>query len=327
MLNLKRLSAFLLIATLGVTTGCDGEKPSDTVDSAAAKPSASATAKPKPEPDKPEEKGIKILDKGKDPRTLLRYAPKPGQVERLRIASTTVHAEVKKDGDKKTLEKKGVPTGEFVVKMTFKKKNDAGDLLYDLEIDEVSVSGMDVPVKVMVATKSLLSQIEGVKGTLVISDRGRAREAKFKLDDIKPDAAAAAKGIEEVFGGLFMVLPTARVGVGAKWEHTEKITQQGMEVDQVKVYELVANKKGEPELSVTVKQTAKDTVAKLGKGIEMKILAFKADGTGTATLNLSHIPVAKAKLNSKSETEMQLGSRPKKTLASDATYVLEGGIY
>lgn len=312
--------SILAAASLGTAllTGCDGQASADASSSATA--SASASAKPAPEPDKPEEAGVTIIDKGKEPRALLRYAPGKGQKEKLKLTNRTTQMDV--DG-----EEKGGPAGVIHLELSFTEKKDDA-LAYTLKVTEVDATGdKDMPIKLKIAVKQLLGHLEGLEGNLVTSDRGLTRDAKLTIpDDFPKDAVAAANNLQDTLSVLTVVLPTARVGEGAKWKHEGKVNSGGMKVDQVTEFELVERKGDQVKIKTTVTQTAKDQEYELAPGVKMKFLSHDAKGSADVSLNLAHLAPAKTKYELKSEDTIQQGSRPKKDVKSTVIIQVDGGI-
>lgn len=305
--------AWLVIACCG----CDTPAPTPS-DAPVATVTASASAAP--EPDEPEEKGVTVSDKGKEPRALLRYAPKAGQAERLTLTNKTVHADV--DG-----KERGAPSATIHLAFSFKEKK-GDDLLYDVAVTKIDAKGEgEMPAAVERQLKETLGKIEGVKGTLLVSDRGMTREVKLVIaDDLPAEAKMAAENLQETLAVLTVVLPTARVGEGAKWEVTAPMKQAGMTVDQTTRYELAKNDAGKLTIKGTSVQTAKAQEMEIAPGMLMKFLAHDATGTLEVELDLAHLVPAKSQSELKSKSTIQQGSRPKKDIRATTSIVLEGGI-
>lgn len=316
--SIARMKSSIVIASFAMACcGCDSQAPTP---SDASTATATASASAAPEPDKPEEKGVTILDKGKDPRALLRYAPKAGQAERLTLTNKTVQADV--DG-----KERGAPSATIYLAFTFKEKK-GDDLLYDIAVTKIDAKGdKEMPAAVERQLKATLGKVEGVKGTLLVSDRGMTREVKLAIgDDLPAEAKMAAGNLQETLAVLMVVLPTARVGEGAKWEVTSPVQQAGMTVDQTISYELAKNDAGRLTIKGTYKQTAKEQQMELAPGVMMKFLAHDATGTVAVDLDLAHLVPSKSESELKSKSTIQQGSRPKKDVSATTSIGLEGGI-
>lgn len=296
---------------------CDSGQAAPATDDVTA--TASASAKPAPEPDKPEEATITIVEKGNEPRSLLRYAPKPGQSERVKIRKATEDATVEgKDAE--------APGAEFTIKLTFEKSQDDA-LVYAVVIDQVEiVGGPNAATKR--AMQDTIGKAVGLKGSLTVSDRGLVREATLEIPDTMPDASKmAAQNLRDTLReSVFVVLPTARVGVGAKWERKHAVATAGMSVDRVMTFELVESADGKLRVKTTEKQAVKDQEMELGPGMKMTVHSLEASGTGEARVDLAHLAPVSVESSSSSTTLLQQGSRPKKEVKAKETNKITGGI-
>ena len=282
---------------------------------------ASASAKPPP-PDEPEEKGVTIIDKGKEPRRLLRYRPKKGQQEKLELTLETTSEEA-------GINKRPATTqgSTFRLHLLHNDGSKPGKLSYTIKILECEPNfGDTVPAAQKTAVTKIMADLKGITGRIEMSDRGVATDVSLNPGDVSDDVKAVVAELESSLGTNIFVLPTARVGVGALWKHERPIESFGAITDQVANYELVALDGDTVKVKVITKDTAKDQVAKIGKGLEMKLLEGQGKLEGEVTLSLLHIAPVEGAFNGENKTKMQLGSRPEKVIKSVSKSGVKGGI-
>jgi hypothetical protein len=229
---------------------------------------------------------VRLLDKGDRPRTELRYNISPGT-----IASST--------------------TTFRVATLATSADKAAITLLPGLRLDIVSgpaeATERGVKFKVDVV-KSEAVVPEGFDeklaqelrdGAAIANDIGGWVEIDNRGNVLSGELSERTKRSEVPIRLLRMILnsretltrvllPTEKVGLGARWETRKEVIAYGFRVQQVNTYTLVDQAGDELMLNVTVQQMAKpQTIEFPDEGIEISVETMMAQADGQIILDLS----------------------------------------
>ena len=112
--------------------------------------------------------------------------------------------------------------------------------------------------------------------------RGAAEEAgRISAEELDQATEAASRAV--------VPLPSEPVGIGGRWQATQRVSQRGMEIDQTAVYEVLGLSDSHALLDVTIEQqlVSVSNVAGLGDEAGVTLGNFESRGTGRNTLNLA----------------------------------------
>jgi hypothetical protein len=158
--------------------------------------------------------------------------------------------------------------------------------------------------------KSMLKALVGSTGTAVVSNRGVTRESKLNLNEsASPQIKSALGGVVQSLDQLSNPLPEEPIGVGAKWEVGTRLEQNGLKVQQVTTYELVALEGASGKLKISMKQSAdpqKVSAAGMPPGMQAQLKSFSSTGSGESSFDLGRIVPSSS--NVSASTDMSLST-------------------
>lgn len=249
---------------------------------------------------------IKLINAGAEPRKLLRLHPKPG--DKQSVTMTVKMAMTTKMGDTPIPQIK-LPAMNFVMDSSVKDVSAEGDVSYDLEISEATVTDdPEVMQAAADAMKASLAQIKGMGASGVVSSAGVMKSLEFKAPSASdPQAGQTVDQMKEAFTRIMAPLPDDAVGVGAKWEVRTPVKSQGLVIDQTATYEIVSIEGDRVTTKCTVAQRASNQKIQnaMMPGMNLDLVKMTGSGMGTVTGDLSQLLSPKATMNE--HTDMTMG--------------------
>jgi hypothetical protein len=125
-----------------------------------------------------------------------------------------------------------------------------------------------------------------------VDSRGFNRDATMELPPtIDPQMRQTLENTMQGMDQMSSPLPDEAVGIGAKWELYQQVEQNGMKVDQVTLFELVALEGDKGRLTATVTQKAgQQAINAPGMmGATAELLKLSSAGSGTIEFDLNHL--------------------------------------
>lgn len=186
-----------------------------------------------------------------------------------------------------------------------------GDIQYTFTMREPEVvADASTAPAVVDAMKAAMKDMAGVSGHAVITNRGFAKQTEMT---VPPGASAQTKqlfqSIEQSMAQMCAPVPLEAVGVGATWETTTKVAQNGMRVTQVATTELVSLHGSVMSLKVKIAQSAPpQTITANGATVDLQ--SYKASGSGESTIDLESIVPTRGQVTLKSDMKMKSGAQP-----------------
>jgi hypothetical protein len=193
---------------------------------------------------------------------------------------------------------------------------------------KTSVGGQEMPQKLPTMTSKMTATVTAISGSgdaavgisymgpsaktpatgsANINNRGIANT--FDLT-IPADATAALKqqleGTRQKSTQYFVPFPEEPVGVGAKWQVSQTITQQAMTIEQITVYTLKSRDgdAADMELAVTQSAAEQDIESPQMPGMKIHLKSFKSTGSGTAKVSFASLLCASAKFDMNTDMTM-----------------------
>ena len=253
---------------------------------------AVGTAQPPAEPDGQvrSPSPVKLLEPGTAPRQSLRLAPLLGAHQVVDLLMRVTNERVM-DGNK-------IPVNQApAMKMSFEMvvtDISPGQVSYAFEcIDADLVGDPAAPDPMLPMMREAILPLIGLRGTGVLSDRAQSlRTTVSRPAQIDPMVEPHLDGIQRLLEQLTMPFPTEAVGIGAKWEITNTLDQDGFEVQQTVVCTLAASDGRTIEIDVEIVQRAdpQPMVADgLPPGAAANLLSYSSSGTGRTVHRLSEL--------------------------------------
>lgn len=221
---------------------------------------------------------VKLLDPGKGPRKPLRVRVSPGHTE------TSVLTMRMQMG---FAPQPPLTLPPMVVTLALRVTDVApdGDVHYEFEVTRTEVVAEPKMAPDLVeGLRAQLAHLVGLKGHVRVSSRGVTREADLVIpDSLAPQAKQLLAGMRESLTQISAPFPEEPVGVGARWEVKETISQQGITLTQIATYELKSLRGDVFRTLVTIVQNAdRQEVAMPGlpPGAKVTLVGMDSKGTG-----------------------------------------------
>ena len=252
---------------------------------------------------------LELLAPGAEPRRQLRYRLVPGAEEtlvmKMRMGMRTKAPEV--------------PAASIetpIMKMTMHLRITAmlsdTEAHYEFSLQDTAVErSRGMSVELMETTRAALAQAEGMAGSAIIDTRGFNRDLVMKLPSGMPPQmeqmmdGAASQGIDR----MSTPLPAGAVGEGARWKLHQTLVQNGVELRQETLFELVELDGDRCKLKSTVTQTgARQPMSVPGMPAgAVELMGLQSAGAGELELDLARL-VPNSTLTLGSEYTMQIAT-------------------
>lgn len=248
-----------------------------------------------PAPERPRDAGeapvVELLSPGGEPRRVLRYHLVPGVEEtlvmKMRMGVRTKAPEV----PAASIE---TPIMQMTMHLRIAEKRSDTEARYEFLLHDTAVErSRGMAVELMETTRAALARAEGMAGSAVIDSRGFNRDLVMKLPAGMPPQmeqmmdGAAAQGIDR----MSTPLPAEAVGQGARWKLHQTIVQNGVELRQETLFELVELDGDRCKLKAAVTQTG-DQQPMIVPGMPagaVELLSLRSAGTGEIEIDLARL--------------------------------------
>ena len=257
-------------------------------------PSASAE-KPKSNLEAPaaaSKSGVKLIDAGAEPRSVLRYHPKAGD-KQLAIMTVKITVDMSMPaaapGGGAAPQIPVIPAITIPMDTTVQSVAANGDITFESVMGDAGFKeepGMDP--QMVQGLKTQLAGLKGVTTTGVISSRGISKKLDVKTTgNADPQARQMMDQIKEGTGNINVPFPDEPVGVGAKWEMNKMTKVQAASVEQTGTYELTAMEGDHLTAKLNVGFKATNSAPQAAAAANAAQMGGNA--TGTANLDLSKL--------------------------------------
>lgn len=229
---------------------------------------------------------VKLIDAGAAPHELVRYQFKSGLTERG-VMDMDMQMGVSMGGQE-------VPMGAMpATRMTLQMRvaEVATDGTARMEFEVVSAEAAGASPEAASVNQSL-AMVKGISGWYQMDSYGQVTDGGVKL----PQGTAAALG--EAFSGVDQSMqqvnaafPSEPIGVGARWQVTQKVDSGGIQLTQLVEYTLRSRKGNSVEMEMTLIGGALDAAGAMPPGA--KVDAMEVTGNGTLRMQLDRlVPVS-----------------------------------
>jgi hypothetical protein len=259
------------------------------------------------QPAPPDAPRVKLLAPGRPPLRALRYSAKEGQKG---VMTMSLNMTMEMSFGSQALPAQAIPEMRYGLGYQVTKVDPQGDIRYEFTLqDPEVVSGPGVSPMVLEAMKTNVEKMRGLHGHAVINSRGLVRDAEVVIPEgADPQLRQLLDGMRQSFRQLAAPFPEEPVGVGAKWETTMRINQNGITLDQVGVSELTSLEGESGRLGLTLTQKAepqKVQTANMPAGTHMNLSSLTSTGDGETAFDLRQLVPVKAQI--KLHSEMKAG--------------------
>ena len=228
---------------------------------------------------------VKLLKSGSGPKQALRYNLRTNHDE-IMVMRMTMGMRFKMGA--MTIPEVTLPNMEMKMKISITKqlsKHEARQEFKTLAVTATTRPG--VQPGVLETMQKSLDGLKSLKGSAIIDTRGHTREVVIDTSGLNAESKQLMQGMQQGLDQLAVPFPAEAVGKGAKWKVPQIITQNGMSINQVTTFELVALKGKRGKLRVELVQSAKPQTLQLpGTTGTAELLSHKATGSGTIEFDL-----------------------------------------
>lgn len=218
----EKLAAFTPPAASGETA--DVQKPKAT---GAAKPASAGNME------------IKVTKAGAEPRSILKYRSKAGDMQGAVMIMTS---SVSMGQNPDALATIKMPGMKMEMAASTRSVSPAGDVDYEIVISEVGlVDEAAANPQMVAAMKTTFSALQKLEITCRIADSGYVKKVDAKIPaGADPTTKGAIEQMKEAVSTGGLIFPAEPVGAGAKWEVKRKVKSQGANAERTTTYELTA---------------------------------------------------------------------------------------
>ncbi len=238
---------------------------------------------------------VVLLSAGAEPRETLSYLLEPG-VKQTTVMSMDMTMSMAPEGAA-VPQKAELPTIEMALDLSSGAKDPSGDIAITGVVGGIGIVAKPGPQEQL---KGMLEPaLAGIKGLSInykVSPKGRARDVKVSMPANAPaNAQQMMEQMKQSFESMVAPLPDEAIGVGAEWQVVTRVST-GADILQWTNYKLVSRNGKNIELSAVVKQLAASGVLSGGQlppGVTAEVLAFRSNGTGSSSVELSQLAPSK----------------------------------
>jgi hypothetical protein len=259
---------------------------------------------PNPPPSRPV---VELLSAGAEPRQILRYKP---AVKSKQTATMTMNMEMGLSIAGEAVPIGNLPGTAITFETLIDRVDPNGDIHYQFRYTNVTLVGSSkLPPAQRAQLLTQLQKLKGIRGTVVVDDRGQTKFGKF---DLPPDLDNAdkkmLKQISNSVEQLSSPLPEPALGVGAKWRVSSAPKLNGMQLKQVTTFDLVGVQAGSMTLNVVQEQQAPPqqmSTTQLPKGKTLNLTSLVGKGQGQIWVKLDRIVPITSKLSAQMQSKME----------------------
>lgn len=257
------------------------------------------------------EETLTVLDPGAEPRRPLRYSVRAGDRSEMTIRMAMSVQSAAGDQPPTSVE---APPIEFAMVFTVASvaPDGAARAEYEVTRAELDGEGRDLTPERRREMRDMVQDLVGLKGYVVMTDRGETREAHVSLPDgAERRVSQMVAGFQESLRRLSSPFPEEPVGRGARWRVTRTPTIQGMRLDQTTTFELTEVANDRATLQVEVSQSAEPQIVQnemVPAGNTLRVDSFTTRGDGRVEISLSQIVPVRSSLRLNSDQRMTLRS-------------------
>ena len=238
----------------------------------------------------PTTSGVKLLEAGAEPRSVLRLHPKPGNTQTLttsmKVAMEMAMGEMPSQPIK-------MPAITLVSDFKVKDVSADGEITYEMVI--ISAEAADDPgvmPQVTEALKPALAKMKGLSGSGTMSDRGRSKALEMKATaGSDPQSQQLMDQMKDGMSAVVAPLPEEPVGPGARWEVKAPIKSQGMTIEQTVTYQITSLDGERVVIKSDIAQRAANQKIQVPAmpGMKVDLTRMTGKGSGETTIDLAQI--------------------------------------
>jgi hypothetical protein len=249
-----------------------------------------------------------LIDKGKAPRRLLRYAFKPGQAEKVSLLMTIGMEMEMASGQSLPIQ---MPPIEMILDLKVTEKLSEHENRVKFTISKIDVKpSAGVQAGMVQTLRDQLAKAAGASGTVAIDDQGNSRDMTLSLPASMPaQMRQMMESSKQTMSQLSSPLPAEPVGRGARWDVHQVIAQNGLTIDQVAHFQLMSLKGNKMVLRTTLTQSAnrqKVALPGMPAGASAELLSHRGTGSGVIHAQTTHLVPDDSQVGVKTESALSI---------------------
>lgn len=301
-MEFEPMKKVLCIATALLLSGGYGVMTAVAQQPAIAAPKPTSTLSPPPS-----RPVVELLSAGAEPRQILRYKP---AVKSKQTATMTMNMEMALSIAGEAVPIGNLPDTAITFETLVNRVDPNGDIYYQFRYTNVDLVGNSkLPPAQRAQLLTQIRKLKGVRGTVVVDDRGQTKFGKFDLPpDLDSGDKKMLKQISNSVEQLSSPLPEPALGVGAKWRVSSAPKLNGIQLKQVTTFELVGIQAGSMTLNVAQEQQAlpqQMSTTQLPKGKTLNLKSLTGKGQGQLFVKLDRIVPINSNLSAQMQSEME----------------------
>ncbi|MBV6621732.1 MAG: hypothetical protein KI793_02065 [Rivularia sp. (in: Bacteria)] len=251
---------------------------------------------------------IQLITPGAQPRQKLRFVPQVGQKE---TADMQMDMDMSMSVNGNEAPSFKIPGTSVKLNTVVNKVEQNGDIYYDFSYDNVDITGeSNLPASALEDMRREIKKMQGLKGNVIVDNKGRTKKANFTIPkNFNPALKQTMEQLKNSIEQLSAQVPTEAVGKGAKWQHTSRISFNGITLEQTINYELVDIQDDIATMNINLIQKApgaqKIVLPQVPKGMTMTMESYNASGTGQSKVSLNQIMPLSTSLKMNANTQMR----------------------
>ena len=199
------------------------------------------------------------------------------------------------------------PAIRMVMSVTVIGVDPAGDMTYEMKTRKVeALPGKGVTPEVLASTTAALAGMSELAGRATVTSRGFARDVSL---DVPATATQQTRdmlgGMKQSLSQLSAPLPEEPVGIGATWDTTTVLEQNGMRLTQIAHYTLLARTRTRASLGVTIEQHALPQTI-VANGLKLELVSYEGGGAGQTAFDLGMLVPRRSTVKVHSALEMKM---------------------
>ncbi len=249
---------------------------------------------------------IVLLEAGAEPRRALRYRFPEGAGGKVKI---TTRSELAVEAGGQREEAGFVPRLEMLAELKVGKPPLAGEFAIHVLGKRPKITNLgSLPAPLRKELEAALGQVPELKGVSVVTDRGVQKRLTFEATKGKSaEVQQILQGLQANLGGMSAPLPEEPVGVGAKWLVNNSVTQAGMTLTQLAVYELISLEGNVGRALIEIRQQAPKgrlQVPGMPADVKTELVRMSSKGEGETYFNLDN-PAPKGRVKTSAKITMK----------------------
>ena len=232
---------------------------------------------------------VNLLETGREPRHALRYPSAPTPAHRMSVGLRL--------GMK--MEVPGSPVPPIAMpglRLLFdvKSAREGERIRYQLKLSDADLTGTDnAHPSLLAEMRKGVDLLVGASGQLEVDPRGLVTGLSLAQPaGLGPELAQFLDSARLAMDDMVVPLPEDAVGIGAKWEATDTVTQGGISVREKTYYELVALDGPRALIRSRTVQSAdrqRASLPGLPDGVTAEVVSLRGSGTGEIDLDLRRL--------------------------------------